>query len=65
MTTPASTCEPRGFRKALKQGWTDALRQLHPDELVYTFWDYMRHRWERDTGSRLDHFLLTPDLAKN
>ena len=33
-----------------------------PDAPMYTFWDYMRKRWERDAGLRLDQILLTPDL---
>lgn len=52
------------YQRLLKQGWTDALRHLYPDEPMYTFWDYMRHRWENDKGLRLDHFLLSPDLKK-
>lgn len=52
------------FRRLLAQGWTDALRKLHPDEPMYTFWDYMRNRWPRDAGLRLDHFLLSPAAAK-
>ena len=51
------------FARLLKQGWTDAIRTLHPDERIYTFWDYMRNRWPRDAGLRLDHILLSPDLA--
>src|SRR6201988_4189664 len=51
------------FARLLKQGWTDAIRALHPDERIYTFWDYMRNRWPRDAGLRLDHILLGPDLA--
>jgi exodeoxyribonuclease III len=51
------------FARLLKQGWTDAIRALHPDECIYTFWDYMRNRWPRDAGLRLDHILLSPDLA--
>jgi exodeoxyribonuclease-3 len=39
------------------------LRSRHPDERIYTFWDYKRMRWPRDAGLRLDHILLTPDLA--
>jgi exodeoxyribonuclease-3 len=46
------------FRKLLEQGWVDAIRRLHPDGPVYTFWDYRRNRWQRDAGMRLDHFLL-------
>ncbi len=51
------------FQRLLKQGWTDALRTLYPDEPMYTFWDYKRHRWERDAGLRIDHFLLSPELV--
>jgi len=52
------------YQRLLKQGWTDSLRYLYPDEPMYTFWDYMRHRWESDKGLRLDHFLLSPDLKE-
>ena len=52
------------FNRLLKMGWTDALRALHHDEVLFTFWDYKRNRWPRDAGLRLDHFLLSPDLAK-
>jgi exodeoxyribonuclease III len=52
------------FRRLLEQGWTDALRALHPDDPQFTFWDYFRDGWGRDAGMRLDHFLLSPDLAK-
>jgi exodeoxyribonuclease-3 len=51
------------YAKLVKQGWTDALRELHPDERIYTFWHYMRNRWKRDAGLRLDHLLLSPQLA--
>ena len=51
------------YRRLLDQGWTDALRALHPDQAIYTFWDYMRERWPRDAGLRLDHLLVSPDLA--
>jgi exodeoxyribonuclease-3 len=51
------------FRRLLDQGWTDALRTLHPDAAIYTFWDYMRKRWERDAGLRIDHLLLNGESA--
>jgi len=51
------------FVRLIKQGWTDAIRALHPNERIYTFWDYMRNRWPRDAGLRIDHILLSPDLA--
>jgi exodeoxyribonuclease-3 len=52
------------FRNLVMQGWTDAVRTLHPDERVYTFWKYFRNAFARDAGLRIDHFLLSPDLAK-
>ncbi|ECI7686017.1 exodeoxyribonuclease III, partial [Salmonella enterica subsp. enterica] len=51
------------FAALLEQGWTDALRARFPDKTLYTFWDYRRQRWERDAGLRLDHILLSSDLA--
>ena len=52
------------FQRLLDQGWIDAIRKLHPDTPMYTFWDYMRNRWPRDAGLRLDHLLLNPKAAK-
>jgi exodeoxyribonuclease-3 len=52
------------FRRLLKQGWTDAIRRIHPDETIYTFWDYMRNRWPRNAGLRIDHLLLNAPLAQ-
>lgn len=52
------------FRQLVGQGWTDALRKLHPDERIYTFWDYFRNAWGRNAGLRIDHFLLNPAAAK-
>jgi exodeoxyribonuclease III len=52
------------YQRLLAQGWTDAIRALHPTEPMYTFWDYMRNRWERDGGLRLDHILLSSALTE-
>lgn len=55
--------EPReAYARLLAQGWADALRQRHPQECIYTFWDYRRKRWERDAGLRIDHVLLSAAL---
>lgn len=50
------------FAKLLSQGWTDAIRTLYPNEVIYTFWDYFRNAYERNAGLRIDHFLLSPEL---
>ncbi|MEJ5995772.1 exodeoxyribonuclease III [Pedobacter sp. Du54] len=52
------------FRKIIDQGWTDAIRTLYPDEIIYTFYDYFRNAYGRNAGLRIDHFLLNPLLAK-
>ncbi|MDF2479905.1 MAG: xth [Stenotrophomonas indicatrix] len=52
------------FQQLLAQGWTDALRAVHGDQRIYTFWDYFRQHAERDRGLRIDHLLLNPVLAK-
>ena len=51
------------FRRLAAQGWTDALRTLHPGERIYTFWDYFRNAYARDAGLRIDHLLLSPSVA--
>jgi len=52
------------FRALLDQGWTDCVRALHPAETIYTFWDYMRKRWERNAGLRIDHLLVNAALRQ-
>jgi exodeoxyribonuclease-3 len=49
--------------RLVEQGWTDALRTIHPDEPIYTFWDYFRNAYARNAGLRIDHLLLSPALA--
>jgi exodeoxyribonuclease III len=50
------------FKRLLKQGWTDAVRAMHPSDPMFTFWDYRRNRWARDAGLRIDHLLLSASL---
>ncbi len=51
------------YAELLEQGWVDAVRKLHPDERIYTFWKYWRNAFARDAGLRIDHLLLSPTLA--
>lgn len=60
LVQPASRA---AFQRLLDQGWTDAIRTIHPNQPMYSFWDYKRRRWERDAGLRLDHLLLSPEAA--
>jgi exodeoxyribonuclease III len=50
------------FHTLVAQGWTDAIRKLYPNDIIYTFWDYFRNAYERNAGLRIDHFLLSPQL---
>jgi exodeoxyribonuclease-3 len=51
------------FSRLLDQGWTDAMRSMHPEGPPWTFWSYLRNRWPNDKGLRLDHLLVSPSLA--
>ncbi|RZO66596.1 MAG: exodeoxyribonuclease III [Parvularculaceae bacterium] len=51
------------FRRLMSLGLTDALRQITPESILYTFWDYQRGAWEKDHGIRIDHHLLSPQAA--
>ena len=53
------------YRELVAQGWTDAIRKLHPKERIYTFWHYWRNAFQRDAGIRIDHALLSTSLAKS
>ena len=50
------------FQTLTEQGWTDAIRKLHPEENIYTYWDYFRQAYDRNAGLRIDHFLLSSHL---
>lgn len=57
--------EPRAqYERLLAAGWTDSIRRLHPDETIYTFWDYWRNAWARNAGIRIDHLLLNVEAAE-
>lgn len=51
------------FERLVAQGWTDALRHQFPDDRIYTFWDYFRQHWQTNSGLRIDHLLLSRELA--
>ncbi|WP_380874399.1 exodeoxyribonuclease III [Sphingomonas sp. DBB INV C78] len=60
LTQPESRA---ALRAIVNQGWTDAIRAIHPSGEVYTFWDYQAGAWQRDAGFRIDHLLLSPVAA--
>ncbi len=52
------------YQGYLDQGWTDAIRHLHPGERIYSFWAYWRRSFERNAGIRIDHLLLNKAAKK-
>jgi len=52
------------YAHLIRQGWSDAIRTSHPDEPMYSYWSYLRNRWPRDAGLRIDHLLLSKQAAK-
>lgn len=59
-------CAPdsrRAWRRLLNLGLTEAWRALHPRKVDYSFWDYQAGCWPKNNGLRIDHFLLSPQLA--
>ncbi|MEO1192527.1 MAG: exodeoxyribonuclease III [Pseudomonadota bacterium] len=53
----------QAFRALLNLGFTEAFRQVHPDQRAYSFWDYQGGAWQNDLGIRIDHLLLSPQAA--
>lgn len=51
------------YARLLGDGWTDAIRTHNPRGGVWTYWDYQAGAWQKDHGFRIDHILLTPELA--
>jgi exodeoxyribonuclease III len=51
------------FKEACKWGFVDVFRQLHPDLVQYTYWDYFRNAFQNNWGWRIDHILATTPLA--
>jgi exodeoxyribonuclease-3 len=51
------------YQRLLGQGWVDSLRAKYPEERIYTFWDYFRQHWPKNSGLRIDHLLLNKELA--
>jgi exodeoxyribonuclease-3 len=51
------------YSRLLGDGWTDALDLHNPRGGIWTYWDYQAGAWPRDHGFRIDHALLSPELA--
>ena len=62
-TIHVSTPEREALARIVGVGLVDAFRRVHPKERAYTFWDYRMLGFQKNRGYRIDHLLVTPDLA--
>ncbi len=51
-----------GFQRLLDAGFVDTFRHFHPDEVKYTYWNYMFNARARNVGWRIDYFLVSKVL---
>jgi exodeoxyribonuclease-3 len=51
------------YARVVSWGFIDVFRQLHPDAVQYTYWDYFRNAFQNNWGWRIDHILATQALA--
>lgn len=60
-----STLERRALEAVRAEaGLIDIVRALHPDDVLYTWWDYRRLAFPRNHGLRIDHVFVTLPLAE-
>jgi exodeoxyribonuclease-3 len=56
--------ERAAFRKLTGIGLSDAFRLFEQPERSFTWWDYRMNAFRRKMGLRIDHILLSEELAK-
>ena len=57
--------ERRDFKELLKEtDLTDTFRQLYPNKVQYTWWDFKTRAFSRNVGWRLDYLLSSPNVIK-
>ncbi len=47
------------FSNLLSEGFVDVFRHFYPDKIQYTYWSYRFKARERNTGWRIDYFLVS------
>ena len=62
-STHVSEPERAAFRAVVDAGFADVVRPFAPGPGVYTYWDYVRLRFPRREGMRIDFILGSPALA--
>ncbi|HTJ52832.1 MAG TPA: exodeoxyribonuclease III [Cyclobacteriaceae bacterium] len=54
-----------GFQEMLDRGFVDTFRHFHPEEVKYTYWNYMFNARTRNVGWRIDYFIASTRLIPN
>ncbi|HEY8933996.1 MAG TPA: exodeoxyribonuclease III [Cyclobacteriaceae bacterium] len=54
-----------GFQEMLDKGFVDTFRHFHPEEIKYTYWNYMFNARTRNVGWRIDYFIASTRLIPN
>jgi exodeoxyribonuclease-3 len=47
------------------QGWVDTFRLLHPEQVMYSYWDQITKARTRNVGWRIDYIYIDKALSKN
>jgi exodeoxyribonuclease-3 len=47
-----------GFTRLLEAGFVDTFRRFYPEQVKYSYWDYVTKAREKNTGWRIDYFLV-------
>ncbi|MGX5829867.1 exodeoxyribonuclease III [Mesorhizobium sp. 43Arga] len=54
----------RAYAGMLEDGWTDAVRRIHPEKGIYTYWNHTYGGgYDKSSGLRMDHLLISPSLS--
>lgn len=53
-----------GMDNLLASGFVDSFRHFHPEKVAYTYWSYRFKARERNTGWRIDYFLVSKSLVE-
>lgn len=54
-----------GLSRFMEKGYVDSFRNLHPDEVAYSWWSYRMNARANNVGWRIDYFLVSGNYMNN
>jgi exodeoxyribonuclease-3 len=54
-----------GFTRLLEAGYVDTFRRFYPEEVKYTYWNFVTNARAKNAGWRIDYFLVSESLIGN